>query len=69
MDNNKVSIVKSINKDLKRYGLEIVGKFNPKIATHNLVRVKTLLLVGPKEPNFWRILKKAKNIKILNQIL
>ena len=51
LDNNKVSIVKSINKDLKRHGLEIVGTFNPQISTHNLGRVKTLLLVGPKEPN------------------
>ena len=63
LDNNKVSIVKSINKDLKRYGLEIVGTFNPQISTHNLVRVKTLLLVGPKEPNFWRIFKESEEYK------
>ena len=49
-----------IKKSLFINGLEIVGLFNPSVDTHKLEGVKTMLMIGPKEPFFWKIFKESR---------
>ena len=50
----------SIKKSLSISGLEIVGTFNPSIDIHQLGEIKTMLMIGPKEPFFWKIFTESR---------
>ena len=51
--------INSIQKFLSINGLEVVGSFRPK-DDKKLEKIKTILLIGPNEPNFWSIFIKSE---------
>ena len=52
--------INSIQKFLSINGLEVVGSFRPKDNIKKLEKIKTILLIGPNEPNFWNIFVKSE---------
>ena len=49
----------SIQRMLDKKSLDIVGFFNPDRSDNVCSNVRTILLVGPKEPLFWEVFKKS----------
>jgi len=52
--------INSIQQFLSINGLEVVGSFRPKDNIKKLEKIKTILLIGPNEPNFWNIFVKSE---------
>ena len=54
----------SIQRMLDKKSLDIVGYFNPDGSDNVCSKVRTILLIGPKEPYFWDVFKKSSEYKI-----
>ena len=48
---------------LDKKSLDIVGYFNPDRSDNICSKVRTILLIGPKEPYFWDVFKKSREYK------
>ena len=48
---------------LNKKSLDIVGSFNPDRSENVCSKVRTILLVGPKEPFFWDVFKKSSEYR------
>ena len=55
--------LRTIQRMLNKKSLDIVGSFNPDKSDNVCSKMKTILLVGPKEPFFWDIFKKSSENK------
>ena len=53
----------SIQRMLDKKSLDIVGYFNPDESDNVCSKVKTILLIGPKEPYFWDAFKKSREYR------
>ena len=53
----------SIQRMLDKKSLDIVGYFNPDGSDNVCSKVRTILLIGPKEPYFWDVFKKSSEYK------
>ena len=53
----------SIQRMLDKKSLVIVGYFNPDGSDNVCSKVRTILLVGPKEPLFWDLFKKSSEYR------
>tara|TARA_B100000925_G_scaffold29855_1_gene19873 strand:+ start:618 stop:839 length:222 start_codon:yes stop_codon:yes gene_type:complete len=53
----------SIQRMLDKKSLDIVGYFNPDGSDNVCSKVRTILLIGPKEPYFWDVFKKVGNTR------
>ena len=52
---------------LNKTSLDIVGSFNPERSDNVCSKVRTILLVGPKELFFWDVFKKVRNTKTIKK--
>ena len=52
--------LRTIQRMLNKKSLDIVGSFNPERSDNVCSKVRTILLVGPKEPFFWDLFKKSR---------
>ena len=48
---------------LNKKSLDIVGSFNPDRSDNVCSKLRTILLVGPKEPFFWDVFKKSSEYR------
>ena len=48
---------------LDKKSLDIVGYFNPHGSDNVYSKVRTILLIGAKEPYFWKVFKKSREYK------
>ena len=55
--------LRTIQKMLDKKSLDIVGYFNPDVSDNVCSKVRTILLIGPKEPYFWDLFKKSREYK------
>ena len=53
----------SIQRMLDNKSLDIVGYFNPDENDNVCSKVRTILLIRPKEPYFWDLFKKSREYK------
>ena len=53
--------LESLQRMLEKKGLEVVGYFNPDRSDSVCPTIRTIILIGTKEPHFWNIFKKVKN--------
>ena len=53
----------SIQRMLDKKSLDIVGYFNPDDSDIVCSKVRTILIIGPKEPHFWDVFKKSREYK------
>lgn len=53
-------ILNSIKTDLSYFGLGIAGSFNCKNRDFDLKKIKSILMISPREPDFWYIFVKSK---------
>ena len=53
----------SIQRMLDKKSLDIVGYFNPDRSDNVCSKLRTILLVGSKEPFFWDVFKKSMEYK------
>ena len=53
------NILRSIQRMLNKKSLDILGYFNPDGSDNVCSKVRTILLIGPKEPYFWDVFKKS----------
>ena len=53
----------TIQRMLNKKSLDIVGYFNPDRSDNVCSKVRTILLIGPKEPFFWDVFKKSSEYK------
>ena len=60
--------LRTVQKILNKISLDIVGSFNPDSSDNVCSKVRTILLIGPKEPLFWDAFKKVANIEIIKKI-
>ena len=51
----------SFQRMLDNQSLDIVGYFNPDESDNVGSKVRTILLIGPKEPYFWDLFEKIEN--------
>ena len=58
----------SIQRMLDKKSLDIVGYFNPDGSDNVCSKVRTILLIGPKEPYFWDVFKKVRNTSTKKKI-
>ena len=56
-------ILQTIQGMLNKKSLDIVGSFNPDRSDNVYSKVRTILLVGPKEPFFWDVFKKSSEYR------
>ena len=56
-------ILQTIQRMLDKKSLDIVGYFNPDGSDNVCSKVRTILLIGPKEPYFWDLFKKSREYK------
>ena len=59
--------LQKIQRMLNKKSLDIVGYFNPDRSDNVCSKVRTTLLIGPKEPFFWDVFKKVANIGIIQK--
>ena len=59
MSNTLRTIQRMLNKRI----LDIVGSFNPDRSDNVCSKVRTILLVGPKDPFFWDVFKKSSEYR------
>ena len=59
--------LQTIQRMLNKKSLDIVGSFNPDRSHDVCSKVRTTLLIGPKEPFFWDVFKKVANIGIIQK--
>ena len=52
-----------LQRILKKKGLEVVGYFNPDRSDSVCPTIRTIILIGTKEPHFWNIFKKSKEYR------
>ena len=55
--------LRTIQRMLNKKSLDIVGSFNPDKSDNVCSKLKTILLVGPKEPFFWDVFKKSSEYR------
>ena len=55
--------LQTIQRMLNQKSLDIVGSFNPERSDNVFSKVRTILLVGPKEPFFWNVFKKSSEYR------
>ena len=55
--------LRTIQRMLNKKSLDIVGSFNPERSDNVFSKVRTILLVGPKEPFFWDVFKKSSEYR------
>jgi epoxyqueuosine reductase len=55
--------LRTIQRMLNKKSLDIVGSFNPDRSDNVCSQVRTILLVGPKEPLFWDVFKKSSEYR------
>ena len=55
--------LQTIQRMLNKKCLDIVGSFNPDRSDNVCSKVRTILLVGPKEPFFWDVFKKSSEYR------
>ena len=55
--------LQTIQRMLDKKSLDIVGSFNPERSDNVCSKVRTILLVGPKEPFFWDVFKKSSEYR------
>ena len=53
----------TIQRMLNIKSLDIVGSFNPERSDNICSKLRTILLVGPKEPFFWDVFKKSSKYR------
>ena len=51
--------LQKIQRMLNKKSLDIVGSFNPERSDNVCSKVRTILLLGPKELFFWDVFKKS----------
>ena len=56
-------ILQTIQRMLNKKSLDIVGSFNPDRSDNVCSKLRTILLVGPKEPFFWDVFKKSSEYR------
>ena len=52
-----------LQRILKKKGLEVVCYFNPDRSDSVCPTIRTIILIGTKEPHFWYIFKKSKQYR------
>ncbi len=52
-----------IQRMLDKKSLDIVGYFNPDWSANVCSKVRTILLIGAKEPYFWDVFKESREYK------
>ena len=57
------NILRSIQRMLNKKSLDILGYFNPDGSDNVCSKVRTILLIGPKEPDFWDLFNKSREYK------
>ena len=55
--------MQTIQRMLNKKSLDIVGSFNPDRSDNVCSKLRTILLVGPKEPFFWDVFKKSSEYR------
>ena len=55
--------LRTIQRMLNKKSLDIVGSFNPDRSDNVCSKVRTILLVGLKEPFFWDLFKKSSEYR------
>ena len=55
--------LRTIQRMLNKKSLDIVGSFNPDRSDNVCSKLRTILLVGPKEPFFWDVFKKSSEYR------
>ena len=55
--------LRTVQRILNKNSLDIVGYFNPDKSDNVCSKVRTILLIGPKEPYFWDFFKKTREYK------
>ena len=55
--------LQTIQRMLNKKSLDIVGSFNPDSSDNVCSKVKTILLIGTKEPLFWDLFKKSSEYR------
>ena len=55
--------LRTIQTMLNKKSLDIVGSFNPDRSDNVCSKVRTILLVGPKDPFFWDVFKKSSEYR------
>ena len=55
--------LRTVQRILNKNSLDIVGYFNPDGSDNVCSKVRTILLIGPKEPYFWDVFKKSREYK------
>ena len=55
--------LQKIQRMLNKKSLDIVGSFNPDRSDNVCSKLRTILLVGPKEPFFWDVFKKSSEYR------
>ncbi len=55
--------LRTIQRMLNKKSLDIVGSFNPERSDNVCSKVRTILLVGPKESFFWDVFKKSSEYR------
>jgi len=54
------SLLEKIEIELNQYSLEILGNFKTNQTDTDLTEIKTLILIGPSEPRFWKLFCTSK---------
>ena len=57
------NVLLSVQRILDKKSLNIVGYFNPNGSDNVCSKVRTILLIGPKELYFWDVFKKSREYK------
>ena len=57
----------SVRRMLDKKSLDIVGYFNPDGSDNVCSKVRTILLIGPKEPYSWDVFKKVENTRTIKK--
>ncbi|MEE2774114.1 MAG: ferredoxin [Pseudomonadota bacterium] len=60
---NKIKDIDFLDSTLARYGLKNLGAFHHNNDDRHLKSIKTLVLVGPDEPKFWKIFIESYEFK------
>ena len=55
--------LRTVQRILNKNSLNIVGYFNPDGSDNICSKVRTILLIGPKEPYFWDVFKKSSEYR------
>ena len=55
--------LQTIQRMLNKKSLDIVGSFNPDRSDNVCSKLRTILLVGSKEPFFWDVFKKSSEYR------